>query len=63
MARAVTPITLRFATSGDVALLLQLIRELAAYEQPPDAVLATEDDLRRHGFGAERRFEGAARFR
>jgi hypothetical protein len=51
-----------FATSGDVALLL-LIRELAAYEQPPDAVLATEDDLRRHGFGAERRFEGAARFR
>jgi GNAT superfamily N-acetyltransferase len=57
MARAVTPITLRFATSGDVALLLQLIRELAAYERAPDAVVATEDDLRRHGFGAERRFE------
>ena len=52
-----TPITLRFATSGDVALLLQLIRELAAYEQAPNAVLATEDDLRRYGFGAERRFE------
>jgi GNAT superfamily N-acetyltransferase len=57
MARALTPITLRFATSGDVGLLLQLIRELAAYEQAPDAVLATEDDLRRYGFGAERRFE------
>ena len=57
MARAVTPITLRFATAGDVALLLQLIRELAAYERAPDAVLATEDDLRRYGFGAERRFE------
>ena len=40
------PITIRFATSGDVALLLQLIRELAAYEQAPDAVVATEDDLR-----------------
>jgi GNAT superfamily N-acetyltransferase len=57
MARAVTPITLRFATSGDLALVLQLIRELAAYEQAPDAVVATEDDLRRYGFGAERRFE------
>ena len=62
MARAVTPITFRFATSGDVALLLQLIRELAAYEQAPDAVVATEDDLRRHGFGAERRFEALLAF-
>jgi GNAT superfamily N-acetyltransferase len=57
MARAVTSITLRFATRSDVTLLLQLIRELAAYERAPDAVLATEDDLRRYGFGAERRFE------
>ena len=57
-----TPITLRFATSGDVALLLQLIRELAAYEQAPNAVLATEDDLRRYGFGAERRFEALLAF-
>jgi GNAT superfamily N-acetyltransferase len=58
----VTPITIRFATSGDVALLLQLVRELAAYEQAPDAVVATEDDLRRHGFGAERRFEALLAF-
>jgi GNAT superfamily N-acetyltransferase len=57
MARAVTPITLRFATPGDVGLLLQLIRELAAYARAPDAVVASEDDLRRYGFGAERRFE------
>ena len=42
---------------GYVALLLRLIRKLAAYDQAPDAVVATEDDLRRHGFGAERRFE------
>ncbi len=50
-------IVLRFATAEDVGLLLQLIRELAAYEKAPDAVVATEDDLRRHGFGPERRFE------
>jgi GNAT superfamily N-acetyltransferase len=50
-------ITLRFATAEDVGLLLQLVRELAAYERAPDAVIATEDDLRRYGFGPERRFE------
>jgi GNAT superfamily N-acetyltransferase len=49
--------TLRFATPDDVGLLLQLIRELAAYEKTPDAVVATEDDLRKYGFGSERRFE------
>jgi len=48
---------IRFATPDDVGLLLQLIRELAAYERAPDAVVATEDDLRRYGFGPERRFE------
>src|SRR4029077_1782060 len=50
-------VTLRFATAEDVGLLLQLIRELAAYEKAPGAVVATEEDLRRHGFGSERRFE------
>ena len=50
-------VTLRFATADDVALLLQLIGELAAYERAPGAVVATEDDLRKYGFGAERRFE------
>jgi GNAT superfamily N-acetyltransferase len=50
-------ITLRVATADDVGLLLQMVRELAAYERAPGAVVATEDDLRRHGFGPERRFE------
>src|SRR5438045_3603010 len=48
---------IRFATADDVPVLLQLIRELAAYERAPDAVLATEEDLRRHGFGDNPRFE------
>ena len=50
-------VTLRFATAEDVGLLLQMIRELAAYEKAPDAVVATEDDLRRHGFGSAPRYE------
>src|SRR6202048_3829011 len=50
-------VTLRFATADDVGLLLQLIRELAAYEKAPGAVVAPEKALPRHGFGSERRFE------
>ena len=50
-------ITVRFATVDDVGLLLQLIRELAIYEKAPDAVVATKEDLRRHGFGPQPRFE------
>jgi GNAT superfamily N-acetyltransferase len=53
----VSALLIRFATADDVGLLLQLIRELAAYERAPDAVVATEDDLRCHGFGLEPRFE------
>lgn len=57
-----TPITIRPATIDDVSTLLGLIRELAAYERASDAVVATEEDLRRHGFGAERRFEALLAF-
>jgi GNAT superfamily N-acetyltransferase len=62
MARAMSAIALRFATAEDAGLLLQLIRELAAYERAPDAVTATEDDLRRYGFGPDRRFEALLAF-
>jgi GNAT superfamily N-acetyltransferase len=55
-------IRIRFATADDVGLLLQFIRELAAYERMPDAVVASEDDLLRHGFGPERRFEAIIAF-
>jgi GNAT superfamily N-acetyltransferase len=42
---------IRPATPADVPTLLRFIRELAAYEREPDAVLATEADLLRDGFG------------
>jgi GNAT superfamily N-acetyltransferase len=63
MARAVTSaITIRFATADDVPLLLQLIRALAAFEKSADAVVATEADLRRYGFGPEPQFEAILAF-
>ena len=42
---------IRPATIADVPLILDFIRRLAEYEREPDAVVATEDDLRRDGFG------------
>jgi GNAT superfamily N-acetyltransferase len=44
-------IHIRTATAADVALILDFIRALAAYEREPDAVTATEADLLRDGFG------------
>lgn len=38
---------IRNATPGDTGDLLRLVRALAAYEQEPDAVEATEADLQR----------------
>lgn len=55
-------ITIRFATADDAGVLLQLIRELAAYERAPDAVGATEEDLRRYRFRLERQFEALLAF-
>lgn len=50
-------IRVRSATVEDCGLILDFIRELAMYEKAPDAVVATEADLRRHGFGPNPRFE------
>jgi GNAT superfamily N-acetyltransferase len=48
---------IRIATEADVSTILNFIRALAAYERAPDAVTATEADLREHGFGANPYFQ------
>lgn len=43
--------TIRPAVAEDVPQILEFIRGLAKYEREPDAVMATEEDLLRDGFG------------
>ena len=62
MSSALNDIRIRFATPDDAGLLLRLIRDLAAYERAPNAVVASEEDLRRYGFGRERHFEALLAF-
>ena len=47
---------IRPATPADVPEILALIRDLATYERQPDAVVATEADLLRDGFGPQKVF-------
>jgi GNAT superfamily N-acetyltransferase len=49
--------TIRFATADDCGLILDFVRELALYEKAPDAVVATEAQLREYGFGGNPQFE------
>jgi GNAT superfamily N-acetyltransferase len=46
---------IRPATVADVPAVLQLVRELAAYEREPDAVSATEEHFRAALFGPDPR--------
>ena len=55
-------ITIRLAAPEDAGLVLRLIRALAVYEKAPEAVVATEADLVRHGFGPDRQFEAILAF-
>lgn len=49
-------LSIRDATPADVPLILDFIRLLAEYEREPDAVVATEQDLLRDGFGPEPKY-------
>jgi GNAT superfamily N-acetyltransferase len=49
-------LNIRNATADDASLVLDFIRRLAEYEREPDAVLATEQDLLRDGFGPEPKY-------
>lgn len=42
---------IRFATPEDLAQILDLIKELAVFENEPEAVKISEEDLRNYGFG------------
>ncbi len=47
---------IRKADPQDIPTILSFIRELAEYEREPNAVHATEDDLRRDGFTSNPKF-------
>ncbi len=49
-------IQIRDAAPEDVPAILRLIRDLAEFERQPDAVVATEADLLRDGWGPQKRF-------
>ncbi len=46
-------LTLRPAEPADAGQILAYVRELAEYERDPDAVVATEEDIRRYAFGPQ----------
>ena len=48
---------IREAVKEDVPVIHALVRELAEYERDPDAVVATEADYLRDGFGEPKRFD------
>ena len=45
--------TIRPGTKEDMPAVLELIRELAAFEREPDAVVVTVDELVKDGFGQD----------
>jgi GNAT superfamily N-acetyltransferase len=56
-------IEIRSATEADVGILLGLIRDLAVCEKKPVSIVqASEEDLKRDGFGLNRRFEARLAF-
>ncbi|MEK9604400.1 MAG: GNAT family N-acetyltransferase [Flavobacteriaceae bacterium] len=50
-------INIRKAIASDAAAILSLIRELAIFEKEPEAVIVTESQIKKDGFGASPLFE------
>ena len=50
-------IILRSAAKSDMAAVVDLVKELAVFENEPDAVEVTENELVRDGFGENPRFK------
>ena len=48
--------SIRLATQDDMAQVLELIRELAIFENEPHAVEVTVDELKTNGFGKHKQF-------
>lgn len=48
--------SIRLATQDDMTQVLELIKELAVFENEPDAVEVTVDELKRNGFGKQPQF-------
>jgi GNAT superfamily N-acetyltransferase len=46
-----TSFSIRKAKASDMSAVLNLIQELATFEKEPEAVIVTEEDLIKHGFG------------
>lgn len=56
--RVAGAVRVRFATADDAALIVQLVRELTAYQKEPlENVKLTEADIRRDAFGPAPRIE------
>jgi GNAT superfamily N-acetyltransferase len=49
-------LSIRPATAADASLILDFIRRLAEYEREPNAVVATEADVIRDGFGPQPKY-------
>jgi GNAT superfamily N-acetyltransferase len=49
-------LSIRKATAHDAPLILDFIHRLAEYEREPNAVVATEEDLIRDGFGSQPKY-------
>lgn len=49
-------LAVRKATPEDIPAVLRMVKELAVYEREPEAVVATEEDFLRDGFGEKASF-------